>query len=183
MSQPLQQTGIEGVYLLESFRQQDKRGAFVKPYRKSWFAEHQLETDFVEDYYSVSAKNVFRGLHFQRPPHAHTKLVYCTCGEALDILVDLRRGSATYGMPVTIPLSAAQANAVYIPVGIAHGFIAKSDQVIMHYKTSTEYAPEHDAGINIESVGLTIDTSKLILSDRDRALPSLQQFDSPFSHG
>ncbi len=182
MNQRLQETSIEGVFVLEAFRQQDRRGEFVKPYRKSLFAKYGLETDFVEDYYSVSGANVFRGLHFQLPPHAHTKLVHCIQGEALDILLDLRRGSATYGTHISIPLCAGKTGVVYIPVGIAHGFIARSEQTIMHYKTTTEYAPDHDAGINIESIDLGIDTSALILSARDRALPSLQQFDSPFRH-
>jgi len=158
----------------------DARGRFVKVFHEKLFAEQGLETNFAEEYYSVSHKNVVRGLHFQLPPMDHVKMVYCVQGEVMDAVVDLRLGSPTYGQYALFHLSAAKANSIYIPKGMAHGFCTLSEQAIMVYKVSTIYSPAHDAGILWNSVGITWPISLPILSARDQSFPALADFQAPF---
>lgn len=158
----------------------DARGRFVKVFHEQMFAEKGLETKFAEEYYSISHKNVIRGMHFQLPPMDHVKMVCCVQGEVLDAVVDLRVGSPTYGQCALFELSAAKANSVYIPKGLAHGFCALSDQAIMVYKVSTVYSPAHDAGILWNSVGIPWPITEAILSPRDQSFPTLTDFKSPF---
>ncbi len=154
----------------------------MKVFHEQAFAAQGLETHFTEEYYSVSHKNVIRGMHFQLPPMDHVKMVYCVQGEVMDVVVDLRVGSPTYGQHAVFELSAAQANSIYIPKGMAHGFCARSEQAIMVYKVSTTYSPEHDAGILWDSLGVTWPTTDAILSARDQCFPALAQFESPFRY-
>lgn len=158
----------------------DARGKFVKVFHEQGFRDLGLHTDFAEEYYSVSHRNVIRGLHFQTPPHDHVKLVYCVQGEVLDVVLDLRVGSPTYGQVATFKLSAERANSVYIPKGMAHGFCALSDEAIMVYKVSTVYAPHNDAGVRWDSVGIVWPTNTPIISERDAAFAPFDQFESPF---
>jgi dTDP-4-dehydrorhamnose 3,5-epimerase len=160
----------------------DARGRFVKVFHEQAFAAQGLESHFAEEYYSVSHKNVIRGMHFQLPPMDHVKMVYCVQGEVMDVVVDLRVGSPTYGQHAVFELSAAKANSIYIPKGMAHGFCARSEQAIMVYKVSTVYSPEHDAGILWNSVGIPWPTTDAILSARDQGFPTLEQFESPFRY-
>ena len=146
------------------------------------FAAHGLETKFTEEYYSVSHKNVVRGMHFQLPPMDHVKMVYCVEGEVMDAVVDLRVGSPTYGQYVLFELSAEKANSIYIPKGMAHGFCAMSEQAIMVYKVSTSYSPANDAGILWNSVGIPWPSSKVIMSARDESFLPLDKFASPFKY-
>ena len=150
----------------------DARGRFVKVFHVQTFTKLGLETNFAEEYYSVSHKNVIRGMHFQLPPMDHVKIVYC---------VDLRVGSPTYGQHVVFELCASKANSIYIPKGMAHGFFARSDEAIMVYKVSSVYSPEHDAGILWNSVGIPWPRMAPLLSARDKRFPSIENFNSPFS--
>jgi dTDP-4-dehydrorhamnose 3,5-epimerase len=160
----------------------DERGRFVKIFHEGLFAERGLCTDFAEEFYSRSHRGVIRGLHFQVPPEDHVKLVYCVEGRVLDAVVDLRRGSATFGRHALFELSAVQANAVYIPRGLAHGFFTFSDEATLVYKVSTIHSPQYDAGIRWDSVGIEWPVSDPIVSIRDAALPAMADFDSPFRY-
>jgi len=160
----------------------DNRGKFVKVFHEQAFANLGLETNFVEEYYSVSNKHVIRGLHFQLPPMDHVKMVYCVQGEAMDVVVDLRLNSPTYGQHVSFKLSSSKANSIYIPKGLAHGFCALSENTIMVYNVSTVYSPEHDAGISWDSVGIEWPTQEANLSQRDLSFCTLTEFNSPFKY-
>lgn len=178
----LNPSAILGCYEMQPRVFDDSRGRFVKVFHEKAFAEQGLETNFVEEYYSVSHKNVVRGMHFQLPPMDHVKLVYCVQGEVIDTVVDLRIGSQTYGQFDLFELSAKRANSVYIPKGMAHGFYVLSEQAIMVYKVSSIYSPEHDAGILWNSIGIPWPSNKAILSSRDQVFPSLDKFVSPFRY-
>lgn len=159
----------------------DARGSFAKPFVASRFAAHGLPTVFAEEYYSSSQRGVVRGMHFQTPPHEHGKLVYCVRGEVLDVIVDLRRGSPTYGHHHQIRLDESHPVAVYMPAGLAHGFCALSDDATLIYKVTSEHAPAHDCGVRWDSVGVVWPVDAPIVSDRDRAFPALGDFVSPFA--
>lgn len=161
---------------------QDARGKFVKIFHDQAFAAQGLETSFAEEYYSVSQKNVIRGLHFQMPPMDHVKMVYCVEGEVLDVVVDLRVGSPTYGHYALFELSAAKANSIYIPKGMAHGFCVLSEQATMVYKVGSVYSPAHDAGVRWDSAGIPWPTTEPVLSARDESFSPLDKFISPFSY-
>ncbi|MBI5429522.1 MAG: dTDP-4-dehydrorhamnose 3,5-epimerase [Nitrosomonadales bacterium] len=178
----LKSSKIDGCFELQSKAFKDIRGKFVKVFHEQAFAAQGLETVFAEEYYSVSYKNVIRGLHFQLPPMDHVKMVYCVEGEVLDAVVDLRRGSPTYRQYVLFELSSTKANSIYIPKGMAHGFCALSDRAIMVYKVSTVYSPEHDAGVLWNSAGIPWPTTQAILSARDQSFPRLENFESPFNY-
>lgn len=173
-------TKIPGCFELLPRVQTDLRGKFIKIFHRDFFAQNGLENNFVEDYYSVSRKAVIRGMHLQLPPRDHVKLVYCVKGEVLDVVLDLRKGSPTYGQFNAITLNAGRANCVYIPKGLAHGFFAIS-QTIMVYKVSTAYSPLHDVGILWNSFAMAWPTANPILSARDRSFPAFNVFESPFA--
>lgn len=174
---------IAGCFEIQPKVFEDERGRFVKIFHEQAFAAQGLETNFAEEYYTVSNKNVIRGLHFQVPPMDHAKIVYCVAGEVLDVVVDLRKGSPTYGHYAQFELSVNKANGVYIPKGMAHGFCALSEQAIMVYKVSTIYSPAHDTGLLWNSAGISWPTSKVIVSARDQNFSTLKQFISPFRYG
>lgn len=173
------ETLIPGCYEIFPKVVEDVRGKFVKSFNANSFQDHGLETTFTESFYSVSRKNVLRGMHFQLPPQAHVKLVYCVAGDVLDVLVDLRVGSPVYGQAIKFNLSAANAKMLYIPIGVAHGFYTISDVATMIYMTSTVHAPQYDAGINWQSFAIW-PTANPILSARDNQHPFLENFISPF---
>jgi dTDP-4-dehydrorhamnose 3,5-epimerase len=158
----------------------DDRGSFVKTYHESIFLENGIEFITKEEFYSTSKKNVFRGLHFQSPPAAHNKLVYCAKGEVTDFLVDLRKNSPTYGKSLSIFLSEDNGRILYIPIGIAHGFLSISDDSLMVYKTDHVYCPEEDSGILWSSCDLALSSKELIISERDQKFESIHDFRSPF---
>lgn len=161
----------------------DTRGRFVKTFHCDLFAAHGLATDFPEQYYSMSRRGVVRGMHFQMPPHDHAKLVYCLDGEVVDVVLDLRVGSPTYGMTAGFKLSATLANGVYVPKGMAHGFCVTSESALLLYDVGTVHAPSHDAGVLWSSVDFDWPTTAPIVSVRDASLPSFRDFESPFCHG
>jgi dTDP-4-dehydrorhamnose 3,5-epimerase len=161
----------------------DERGRFVKVFHAACFADLGLNADFREDYYSRSRKGVIRGMHFQKPPADHDKLVYCTEGSVFDVVLDLRAGSPSYGQVAHFTLSADRANLLYIPKGLAHGFCATSAQATLIYKVSTEYSPKNDVGILWSSLPVVWPTTHPIVSARDQAFKPLSEFVSPFVYG
>jgi len=160
----------------------DARGRFVKIFNETEFKSLGLETTFKEQYYSISKKNVIRGMHFQLPPFEHVKLVSCLQGSVFDVVIDLRAGSPTYGECKTFELTADKANSIYIPKGMAHGFCALSDEAILMYNVSTEYAPEYDSGVLWKSIDVSWPTHDAIISERDDNFVPFDKFESPFSH-
>ena len=173
-------TPIPGCFEILPAIRRDTRGVFIKIFHAPEFKKLGLDTDFKEEYYSVSKKGVLRGLHFQDPPAALSKLVFCVEGDILDAVVDLRKKSKTYGKAFIIKLSTRKANMLYIPEGCAHGFYALSKKVVMLYKTSAVYSPEHDTGILWNSAGIKWPGAKPLISQRDASFPSLRDFKSPF---
>lgn len=172
---------LPGVFLLKPKVIEDMRGRFVKTLHEEWFTDHSLESSFVEEYYSVSRPGVLRGLHFQRPPMDHVKMVYAIAGRVLDAVVDLREGSPTYRQHALFELSAERGEILYIPQGLAHGFYVPGEKdATLVYKVSTVYSPEHDAGILWSSAGIQWPDANPVLSPRDSAFPKLQDFHSPF---
>jgi dTDP-4-dehydrorhamnose 3,5-epimerase len=130
-------TPLPGCYEIQPRVLSDARGSFVKTFHRDWFAECGLATEFAEVYYSMSDRRVLRGLHFQLPPHDCAKLVYCVAGQVMDVAVDLRVGSPTFGQFTHLELSAERANLVYLPTGLAHGFYTLSEQAVMVYHVTT----------------------------------------------
>ena len=173
-------TALEGCDQVSPFFAKDERGTFVKTFHAELFSALGLPIDWREEYYSSSRKGVIRGMHFQTPPHHHEKLVYCIQGQVLDVVVDLRMGSPTHGRHIAVKLDAARGQGLMIPKGMAHGFLALTENVMMAYKVTTVYTPENDAGIRWDSFGFDWGVDKPILSIRDCAHPKLSEFDSPF---
>lgn len=173
-------TSFEGCYQVCPFFSQDERGTFVKTFHAKNFSALGLPTVWREEYYSSSHKGVIRGMHFQTPPHDHEKLVYCIRGQVLDVVVDLRKSSPKYGSYIAIELDASRAHGLIIPKGMAHGFLAQSEDVIMAYKVTSVYAPGNDAGIRWDSFGFDWGVNQPLVSNRDRAHPALAEFYSPF---
>lgn len=177
-------TDIEGVVIIEPRVFADSRGYFFESYNKKSFESEVCPVDFVQDNESCSSRGVMRGLHFQRPPHAQAKLVRCVRGSVLDVAVDIRKGSPTYGRHVSCLLTEENHRQFFIPRGFAHGFAVLSDTAVFQYKCDNYYCPEADGGISITDPALGIDwgiaMSEAILSDKDRNHPLLSEFDSPF---
>jgi dTDP-4-dehydrorhamnose 3,5-epimerase len=171
---------MPGCCLLEFPAFRDHRGLFVKSFRRSDFEAHGLECDFAESFYTESGENVLRGMHFQLPPADHAKLVYCLSGSILDMALDLRAGSPTYGEYEAFELSAEANNAVYLPRGIAHGFFVRSAPAVVMYHVTSEHSPAHDTGIRWDSFGADWPQTAPVVSKRDEALIPFQQFESPF---
>lgn len=178
-------TDIEGVFIIKPRVFEDARGYFFESYSKREFDEKVMPVDFVQDNESCSAYGVMRGLHFQRPPYSQAKLVRCVKGRVLDVALDLRKGSPTYGRHVACELSEDNHLQFFIPKGFAHGFAVLSEVAVFQYKCDEYYHPEADGGISIldESLGIDwkMDKEKAILSEKDLTRhPMLKDFDSPF---
>lgn len=177
-------TDIEGVVIIEPRIFRDPRGYFFESYSKREFDEKVGPVDFVQDNESCSTRGVMRGLHFQRPPFAQAKLVRCVKGAVIDVAVDIRKGSPTYGRHVAVELTEDNHRQFFIPHGFAHGFAVLSDIAVFQYKCDNYYHPEADGGISIIDTTLGIDwgiaLSDAILSDKDQKHPLLKEFDSPF---
>ncbi len=174
---------IEGAYLIEDICVQDSRGSFTKVFNETIFQNYGLCTYYKEFYYSVSNKDVIRGMHFQLPPSDHEKLVYVPEGEITDVLLDLRRFSTTYGLFFESVLSADNHRSIYIPRGIAHGFKSNRDQTIVVYQVSTVYDAGVDAGIRYDSFGYDWQVEVPVISERDLRFPGFEQYkiDNRFS--
>ncbi len=179
-------TAITGCLILPLFHHTDARGEFVKVYQASAQSASDAANDdevtaVAELFWSRSARGVVRGLHFQVPPHAHQKLVTVISGAALDVVLDLRVGSPTYGEHVTVMLDADNPVAVQVPIGCAHGFQSTAIDTVILYATSTEHAPASDRGIRWDSIGVKWPITEAQLSPRDTEFPKLADFDSPFA--
>jgi len=174
------ETLISGCYELVPKVFEDSRGKLVKTFHEDTFLELGLDTDFKEEYYSTSKKDILRGLHFQLPPFDHVKCVTCLHGKIFDVVVDLRRNSATYLKYFTIELNAEKGNMLYIPKGLAHGFLTLSEDAIFLNRTTTVYNPEAESGIKWNSIGLDWPIDNPILSTKDKNLIELSDFKSPF---
>jgi dTDP-4-dehydrorhamnose 3,5-epimerase len=174
------ETAIPGCVEIELPAYLDQRGSFVKNFHEGQFRALGLKTHFPEEFYSRSVSGVLRGLHFMAPPHDQIKIVTCLHGAVLDAVLDLRRGSPTFGKHVLIELSAERASMVYISKGMAHGFYVPSGEAILLYRVSVVHSPEHDAGIRWDSAGIPWPTKSPLLSARDTELPKFGAFESPF---
>jgi dTDP-4-dehydrorhamnose 3,5-epimerase len=173
-------TGISGCFEILAEPVRDKRGSFTKTLNRSAFLAAGLKCDFVEGYYTISGPGVLRGFHFQVPPKQHAKLVFCTAGKVLDVVLDLRAGSDTYGNHLTFDLSASKGNSIYIPEGVAHAFFVVDGPATLVYHVTSEYSPAHDAGIRWDSAGVIWPIADPVISDRDSGFPTLRNFESPF---
>lgn len=171
---------LPGCFAVKLGRFQDERGSFVKPFVREKLAALGVDVPIEEAFFSVSHRGVLRGFHFQTPPHDHHKVVFCLAGRILDVIVDLRRGSPTYGRVATFELSAHEPLAVVIPKGMGHAFCSLEDGSLVGYLVSTGHAPQHDGGILWSSVDLKWPIAQPIVSGRDSAFTKLSEFDSPF---
>lgn len=173
-------TELEGVALLTLPKQRDERGTFTKVMHAPTFAEHGLRTDFAEQFFTSSHRHVLRGMHCQLPPHAHAKLVCCVAGRILDVVIDLRKASPSFGRCLALELSADNGLALYLPAGCAHGFLTLSESAITLYAVTSAYVPACDGGVHWKSIGFDWPLDEPIVSARDRELPALSAFANPF---
>lgn len=183
------QTDIKGVLIIEPKLFGDARGYFFESFSQREFDEkvapilgHSIH--FIQDNESMSSYGVMRGLHFQRPPYTQSKLVRCVKGAVLDVAVDIRKGSPTYGQHVAVELTEENHRQFFVPRGFAHGFAVLSETAVFQYKCDNFYAPQADDGISILDDSLRIDwlipTDKATLSDKDTKHALLKDFESPF---
>ena len=177
-------TAIEGVVIIEPRIFKDERGYFFESFSQREFNEKVMPIEFVQDNESMSSYGVMRGLHFQRPPFTQSKLVRCVKGAVLDVAVDIRKGSPTYGQHVAVELTEDNHRQFFVPRGFAHGFAVLSETAIFQYKCDNFYAPQADGGIQLRDDSLQIDwmipTDNAVLSPKDLVHPLLKDFDSPF---
>ena len=179
------ETKIKDLIILKPSVFVDSRGYFLESYNQVKFEEIFGKVSFVQDNDSRSSKGVLRGLHFQKPPFDQAKLVRCIKGEVLDVAVDLRKGSETYGQHLSFELSSENKKQLYIPRGFAHGFLVLSEYAVLAYKVDNNYAPDYDSGIRWNDPTLKIqwgvDESEIIVSSKDSKLSFFSEFKSPFS--
>ena len=179
------ETKISDLIIIEPTVFGDARGYFLESYNQKKFEEVVGKISFVQDNESKSSKGVLRGLHFQKPPFEQAKLVRCIEGEVLDVAVDIRKNSKTYGKHISVLLSGENKRQLFVPRGFAHGFLVLSDSATFAYKVDNNYAPDHDAGIQWKDKELNIqwgmEDSEVIISEKDAELPFFSKFESPFS--
>ena len=179
-------TAIEGLIIIEPKIFKDSRGYFFESFSQREFEEKVRKVNFVQDNESMSSYGVMRGLHFQRPPFSQSKLVRCVKGRVLDVAVDIRKGSPTYGQHVAVELNEENHRQFFVPRGFAHGFVVLSETAVFQYKCDNFYAPEADGGVNIKDTSFDIDwqipMEKAILSDKDTKHVFFKEFDSPFDY-
>jgi dTDP-4-dehydrorhamnose 3,5-epimerase/CDP-3, 6-dideoxy-D-glycero-D-glycero-4-hexulose-5-epimerase len=178
----IERTILEGVFIINNFNASDDRGLFVKTFNKNLFLELNLNFEIKESYFSVSKKNVIRGMHFQLPPFDHEKLVFVPKGSITDVVVDLRKNSSTYKKYISVELSDKNKKSIYIPKGLAHGFKSLEDNTITVYNVASEYNPEADAGIYYRSFGFDWEVEEPTISQRDAEFIGLNSFceNNPF---
>lgn len=176
-------TTIVGLKVYEPRVFEDIRGKFIKTYTNDFFKEYGLNIDIKETYYSISHKDVIRGMHFQTPPYDHVKLVYVPAGKITDVVLDIRKGSKTYGKHFSLELSGENGKVLIIPKGLAHGFKSLEDNTNVTYMQTTCYAPNNDGGVKYDSFGFDWGCKNPKFSDRDMSFPVLEEFDSPFIFG
>ena len=175
-----QEIKLHGARLLTLPATHDNRGSFEKAFHDSNFRKEGIDFTLKESYFSFSKKDVIRGMHFQLPPHQHSKIVFCPVGAILDVIVDLRKNSPTYGQFFADELSAKNHKAYFIPEGFAHGFKALTEDAMTYYLVSSEYSKAHDTGILYNSIGIEWDVENPIVSERDLSFMKLSDFESPF---
>ena len=175
---------IPGIVVIEPTVLSDKRGYFLESFNKNEFEKAIGKVSFVQDNESRSSKGVLRGLHYQKPPFAQAKLVRCINGEILDIAVDIRKDSPTYGLYHSDVLSSENKKQLFIPKGFAHGFVVLSEYAVFAYKVDNTYAPDCEAGIlwNDKELGVEwgVNEKEIFISEKDDQLPLFSEFKSPF---
>ena len=179
-------TKLDSVVIIEPKIFDDARGYFFESFSQREFEEKVRKINFVQDNESMSSYGVMRGLHFQRPPFTQSKLVRCVKGAVLDVAVDIRKGSPTYGQHVAVELTEYNHRQFFVPRGFAHGFAVLSKTAIFQYKCDNFYAPQADGGVSIKDEKLGIDwqipIDKALLSEKDTIRECLKDFDSPFTY-
>jgi dTDP-4-dehydrorhamnose 3,5-epimerase len=177
-------TAIQDVYIIEPSVFGDDRGYFLESFNLQQFEENIGRIKFVQDNESKSSKGVLRGLHFQKPPYNQAKLVRCIDGKVMDVAVDIRKGSPTYGQHIAVELSGENKRQLFVPRGFAHGFSVLSDTAVFAYKVDNTYAPEYDSGIRYDDKDLNIDwglnKGEIQLSAKDQELTLFKDLESPF---
>lgn len=173
-------TNFEGLYIIQHKMLNDNRGIFIKTYSSNIFEKLNIDLAIKERYFSVSHKNVIRGMHFQTPPEDHIKLVTVITGSILDVILDIRRSSPTYGHYFSIKLDAEDGKTIYIPKGFAHGFKSLEDNSIVEYNQTTGYAPNNDSGLRFDTFDYNWDIKNPIISERDLQFKSFNNFKTPF---
>ncbi|ALD22459.1 dTDP-4-dehydrorhamnose 3,5-epimerase [Hymenobacter sp. DG25A] len=178
----IKQHALEGVFEFTPRVFADARGAFFESFSEKVLQQAGIQENWVQDNQSSSSQGVLRGLHFQRPPHAQAKLVRVAAGRAMDVVVDLRRTSPTYGQHLAVALDAEKCNILYVPVGFAHGFVALEDNTLFLYKCSNYYHPAAEGGLHWNDPALSINwgIENPLVSDKDQILPFLQDLENPF---
>ena len=178
-------TAIDGVVIIVPRVFKDGRGYFFESFSQREFDEKVRKVSFVQDNESMSVYGVMRGLHFQRPPFTQSKLVRCVKGAVLDVALDIRKGSSTYGEHVAVELTEDNHRQFFVPRGFAHGFAVLSQTAVFQYKCDNFYVPEADGGVSIVDSSLSIDwkidADKALLSEKDAKHALLKDFNSPFS--
>lgn len=178
------ETGISNLYVIEPAVHGDERGYFMESFKEAWFKKEIADTHFVQDNESKSSRGVLRGLHFQNPPMAQAKLVRVVQGEVLDVAVDLRKNSPTYGQHFSIVLSAENKKQLFVPRGFAHGFSVLSETAIFSYKVDNFYSQELEEGIRWDDPNLNIDwhlkAEEVRLSEKDKSQQDFANFESQF---
>ena len=177
------ETKIDGVYIIEPKAFGDNRGWFMESYSKRDLEDAGISADFVQDNMSYSAKKgIIRGLHFQKPPMAQAKLLSCIRGKIMDVVVDLRKNSPTYKQWLSVELSDENKRQIFVPKGLAHGFVTLTDDVVIMYKVDAFYSPECDAGIHFDDpeIGVEWGVDAPVLSQKDENLPLLKDADINF---
>lgn len=181
------ETDIPDVKIIEPKVFGDHRGWFLESYNKNLYKAHGIDVDFVQDNRSFSKKGILRGLHYQLAPYSQSKLVSVLSGEVLDIAVDIRKGSPTYGEHVSVILSAENKRQLFVPQGFAHGFIVLSETAEFFYKVDNYYTPSHDRGIMYNDPKIGIDwmlsDNEVILSEKDTKHPQIDDADNNFEYG
>ena len=178
-------TNINGVFIIEPKVFKDQRGYFYESYNKLSLGKYGIDYTFVQDNQSQSSYGVIRGLHFQKPPYAQTKLLRVIQGKIIDVAVDIRKGSPTYGQHVALELSDANFKQLLIPAGFAHGFSVLSETAVVQYKCTDYYHPESEGGIMFNDSDLDINwgipLDEAIISEKDLNHPTFSEFQTPFT--
>ena len=173
-------TPFSGLYLIKNFYSNDERGIFIKTFSKKFYDEFNFDFQIMESYFSLNKKNVIRGMHFQTPPYDHTKIVSVIQGSIIDVVLDIRKNSKTYGKYFEINLNSKDMTSILIPKGFAHGFVSLMNNTILEYKQTTEYNEKNDTGILYTSFGYDWKINNEIISKRDLEFQDFSSYVSPF---
>jgi dTDP-4-dehydrorhamnose 3,5-epimerase len=176
----LVKTYIEDLFILKSSVFNDSRGEFIKTFNEEFLKKNNLNIEIKECYYSISKKNVIRGMHFQKPPFDHIKLVYVTNGSILDVVLDIRKNSSTFGKYFSINLKANDGQILIVPKGLAHGFKSLENNTIVHYMQTSCYKREYDDGVRYDSFGFNWNCENPIVSERDKTFKKFSEYETPF---